>query len=180
MNAYAYGTRLALMLLVVATIGCDRVTKHFAAESLAGEPRQSFLADTVRLEYVENSGAFLSLGADLPPAIRTMLFTVGNGMILIGTVILAVRRRWTGAELFGLGLVFAGGASNLADRIARGSVIDFMNVGLGSVRTGIFNVADVAIMGGVILLVLTHFRAGREPLVPVPDPESASQIVVDR
>ena len=85
----AYGTRLALLLLVVGTIGCDRVTKHLAAETLAGEPRQSFLADTVRLEYVENSGRFLSLGADLPPAVRTLLFTVGNGSILIGTLILA-------------------------------------------------------------------------------------------
>ena len=166
-------TRLALMLLIVTTIGCDRVTKHFAAESLAGEPRQSFLADTVRLEYVENSGAFLSLGADLPPPVRTALFTVGNGLILIGTVVLAVRRRWTGTELFGLGLVFAGGASNLADRIARGSVIDFMNVGLGSLRTGIFNVADVAIMAGVLLLVLTHLRTGHEPRPVASDPESA-------
>ena len=95
-------------------------------------------------------------------------------MILIGTIVLAVRRRWTGTELFGLGLVFAGGASNLADRIAHGSVIDFMNVGLGSLRTGIFNVADVAIMAGVLVLVLTHWRAGREPRVPVPNPESAS------
>ena len=165
-------TRLALMLLVVTTIGCDRVTKHFAAESLAGEPRQSFLADTVRLEYVENSGAFLSLGADLPPAVRTAIFTVGNSLILIGTIILAVRRHWTGTELFGLGLVFAGGASNLADRIARGSVIDFMNVGLGTLRTGIFNVADVAIMVGVLVLVLTHVRAGREPRPVAHDPES--------
>ena len=169
----AYGTRLALMLLVVGTIGCDRMTKHFAAETLAGEPRQSFLADTVRLEYVENSGAFLSLGADLPPAVRTMLFTVGNAVILVGTVILAVRRRWTVTELLGLGLVFAGGASNLADRIARGSVIDFMNVGLGSLRTGIFNVADVAIMAGVVLLVLAHLRLGREPRTPPTDQESA-------
>jgi signal peptidase II len=166
-------TRLVLMLLVVTTIGCDRVTKHFAAESLAGEPRQSFLADTVRLEYVENSGAFLSLGADLPPAVRTAIFTVGNGLILIGTIILAVRRHWTGTELFGLALVFAGGASNLADRIARGSVIDFMNVGLGTLRTGIFNVADVAIMGGVLVLMLTHLRTGREPRPAAADPESA-------
>jgi signal peptidase II len=38
--------------------------------------------------------------------------------------------------------------SNLIDRIAVGSVIDFLNVGVGSLRTGIFNLADVAIMAG--------------------------------
>ena len=151
--------RSVLLALVVATIGCDRVTKHFAAETLAGEPRQSFLADTVRLEYVENTGAFLSLGADLPPAVRTALFTVGNGLILVATVVMAVRLHWTGLQLFGLALVFAGGASNLADRIVRGSVIDFMNIGLGPLRTGIFNVADVAILGGVAFLVLSHFKS---------------------
>ena len=151
--------RSVLLALVIATIGCDRVTKHFAAESLAGEPRQSFLGDMVRLEYVENTGAFLSLGADLPPAIRTALFTVGNGLILVATIVMAVRLHWTGLQLFGLALLFAGGASNLADRIVRGSVIDFMNVGLGPLRTGIFNVADVAILGGVGFLLFAHFRS---------------------
>ena len=72
---------------------------------------------------------------------------------------MAVRLHWTGLQLFGLALVFAGGASNLADRIARGSVIDFMNVGLGSLRTGIFNVADVALLGGVGFLLFAHFRS---------------------
>jgi signal peptidase II len=48
----------------------------------------------------------------------------------------------------------AGGASNLLDRLAFGRVIDFINVGLGSVRTGIFNVADMAIMLGAAVVVL--------------------------
>jgi signal peptidase II len=52
-------------------------------------------------------------------------------------------------------LVAAGGAGNLVDRIVRdGRVIDFMNLGLGPVRTGIFNMADVQIMAGLALLLL--------------------------
>jgi lipoprotein signal peptidase len=50
-------------------------------------------------------------------------------------------------------LFLAGGLSNLADRLAIGSVIDFLNVGIGQVRTGIFNVADVAIMTGAALVL---------------------------
>jgi hypothetical protein len=42
----------------MATIGCDRVTKHFAAVSLSDAPTESFMMDTVRLEYAENAGAF--------------------------------------------------------------------------------------------------------------------------
>jgi signal peptidase II len=51
---------------MASTIGCDRVTKHMAAALLADKPPQSFLADSVRLEYAENAGGFLSLGAGLP------------------------------------------------------------------------------------------------------------------
>jgi hypothetical protein len=46
--------RVALSVAVVATIGCDRVSKHIATATLAGEPGRSYLADTIRLEYVEN------------------------------------------------------------------------------------------------------------------------------
>jgi lipoprotein signal peptidase len=73
---------LALTLAVLSTIGCDRVTKHAAATFLPGLPSRSYLADTVRLEYVENTGGFLSLGAELPSAVRTGLFTVGTGLLL--------------------------------------------------------------------------------------------------
>ena len=69
------GVRLVLVLAIAATISCDRATKHLAATTLAGAPAQSFLADTVRIQYAENAGGFLSMGSDLPPLVRTGLFT---------------------------------------------------------------------------------------------------------
>ena len=75
--------RVMLLIAISATVGCDRVTKHIAATTLAGEPRQSFLADTFRLEYAENTGAFLSLGANWPPQIRTAVFGIGNAVVLL-------------------------------------------------------------------------------------------------
>jgi signal peptidase II len=57
--------------------------------------------------------------------------------------------------ILGGSLIVGGGFSNLVDRIFnRGIVVDFMNMGVGGLRTGIFNVADVAIMAGVGLLLL--------------------------
>jgi signal peptidase II len=54
-----------------------------------------------------------------------------------------------------LALVAGGGISNLIDRLLyNGRVTDFLNVGIGGVRTGIFNVADMAIMAGALLLLL--------------------------
>jgi signal peptidase II len=75
----------------------------------------------------------------------------------------AFKLRLTGWPLVGLSLVWAGGASNWVDRMARGSVVDFLNVGFGALRTGIFNVADVAIMLGACILVFTYQQHNREP-----------------
>jgi len=156
--------RLLLLCLVVATIGCDRATKHLATTYLSGTPRQSFFRDTVRLEYSENAGAFLSLGAGLPPWARFWLLSVGTGLLLAALGVLLWRRRYGGRTLVGLSLIWSGGVSNLVDRALRGVVVDFLNLGVGGLRTGIFNVADMAIVAGVVLVVAA--RPTRAPTSP--------------
>jgi signal peptidase II len=155
------GTRVVLILIIVATVGCDRVTKHIASSRLAGAPDRSYLADSVRFAYVENTGGFLSLGADLPHTVRTAVFTVATGLMLLGLAVAGIRYRWSAWPLCGLALFIAGGASNWIDRVVHGSVVDFMNVGIGPLRTGIFNVADVAILLGAGIFMAAEFR--REP-----------------
>jgi signal peptidase II len=152
-----------VLLACLATVGCDRVTKHAAATLLADTQERSFLGDTVRLSYAENTGGFLSLGADLPVERRVIVFTIVTGLLLVSLAAAAVRRHWEGARLLGAALIVSGGASNWMDRVVVGSVVDFMNVGIGPVRTGIFNVADVAIMAGVALLVLAYRAPSGEP-----------------
>ena len=178
-------TRLAVRVLlasaIVATIGCDHATKHIAATTLAGMPTRSFLGDTIRLQYAENPGGFLSLGADLPPVFRTGVFTVGTGIALLALTIGALRLNWTGWPLVGLTLFVAGGASNWMDRVVRGSVVDFINVGIGPVRTGIFNIADMALMIGVAIVVIAEVRriVAAEPDPPAPEPEASTQQAPD-
>jgi signal peptidase II len=155
------GKSLALLLLVVMTIGCDRVTKQLATENLAGEPAHSYLADTFRLTYAENVGGFLSLGAGLPSAVRNAVFTVVTGALLLGLALLAWRQRGSVWHAAAFSLFIAGGLSNWFDRVSAGRVIDFMNIGIGWLRTGIFNVADVAIMVGAALFVLAELRFRR-------------------
>ena len=150
--------RLALLLTAVATVGCDHVTKQVAISSLAGTPGRSFLADTIRLAYAENPGGFLSLGANLPPTARVAVFTVVTGFVLLGLAGAAIRFQWRGWPAFGLTLFVAGGLSNWFDRALRGSVVDFLNIGVGSLRTGIFNVADVAIVLGAVVLLVAEIR----------------------
>lgn len=157
-----FGRTVILLALVLGTVGCDRVTKHIAATSLEGAPRQSFFADVVRLEYAENPGGFLSLGADLPPAIRSIIFQLGAGLMLVGLLLIAIRLRWRGWPPIGLSLAFAGGVSNWIDRVMHGSVIDFLNIGFGPLRTGIFNLADVAVMLGVSILLVNYHQLNFE------------------
>ena len=147
-----------LCLLLAATAGCDRVTKHYALTNLAGTAGYSYLGDTIRLDYHENAGGFLSAGAAWKPATRTVVFQLANGVFLFGTLLLASRYQWSRLAAAGLILFVAGGLSNLVDRVAMGSVIDFLNIGIGPFRTGIFNVADVAIVAGVALLVAERYR----------------------
>ena len=134
---------LVVLLLVVATVGCDRVTKHLAVENLAGEPTHSFLGDTIRLTYAQNTGGFLSLGAGLPPALRTGVFTIATGVILLLMAALAWRERGSLWHAAAFSLFVAGGASNWFDRVNDGSVVDFLNVGIGWLRTGIFSSSPI-------------------------------------
>jgi signal peptidase II len=147
-------TRMLALVLMLTTIGCDRVTKHLATTRLAGNFPRAYLNGTVRLEYAENPGAFLSLGENLPNWARTGVLTIAATLGLAAVAVAAFKLRRRSTAFIGAILFIAGGASNLVDRFTRGSVVDFVNVGVGSLRTGIFNVADVALMVGVGLIVL--------------------------
>jgi signal peptidase II len=155
-------TRLILLVAIVATISCDRITKHVATNTLAGAGSRSFLGDTIRLQYAENTGAFLSFGSDWPSWMRTGVFGVGNALILCALVTAAIRFRWEWRALLGVSLFATGGVSNLLDRILYGNVIDFMNVGVGPLRTGIFNFADMAIMLGGAIVLWASYRSDGE------------------
>jgi len=89
------------------------------------------------------------------------LFTIGTGIMLLALTAMAHRFVDGSWSMLGLTLFVAGGASNWMDRLVHGSVVDFLNVGIGPLRTGIFNVADVAIMLGVGISLLAQFGRNR-------------------
>jgi signal peptidase II len=154
--------RLFLILLVlVACASADQVTKRLARESLAGRPPIDLLGGVLHLEYAENPGAFLSLGAGLPPLTRVLLLTVGVVPILAGALVYLLRSpSLSRAQLVGLSLVIGGGFGNLADRLLRGGlVVDFAVLRIGPLHTGVFNIADVALMAGIGLFLLGTLRA---------------------
>lgn len=114
----------------------------------------SFLAGTLRLEYAENAGGFLGLGDSLPGELRTGLFTYGCTAGVAAILVYLFFARLSALQALALSLISAGGIGNLIDRWTCGTVRDFLNVGLGPIRTGIFNVADAAMMAGCVLILV--------------------------
>lgn len=143
-----YGCSIFLILL-------DQATKHWAQLSFRGQPTQTYLGDLFRFDYAENPGAFLGMGDSLSSPSRFWIFTILVFLMMLGLIFFLHFRKFSRSEAWAYSLVFAGGIGNLIDRAFRteGRVIDFMNMGVGSLRTGIFNVADMAILAGLILLV---------------------------
>jgi len=154
--------RYRLQVLVgvtVASVVVDLFTKVLAVRMLAGRAPLTFLGDSLRLQYVENRGAFLGLGASLPTAVRTGIFVLAVAVLLAVLIVYVVRSPGVArAELWATSLFVGGGLGNLIDRVWLGYVRDFANVGIGPVRTGVFNVADMAISAGAVLLVVFLVR----------------------
>jgi signal peptidase II len=153
-----FWTTSLLLVLLLGTIGCDHATKHWAQVTLAQSGARSYLGNLVTLEYSENQGAFLSLGADWSRPARFILFSVGAALLLAFSAMALMSHATSSVSIVGIALFLGGGVSNLLDRLSRGLVIDFMNIGIGPVRTGIFNVADVAIMAGAALAAFSWVR----------------------
>jgi signal peptidase II len=151
---------LAVFLVLLSTAGCDQATKHFARTGLAQWQSSPIAGGLIELTLAENPGTFLSLGASLPEPLRGTLLTFGIGIGLACLLIYLVRNpalRWS--SFLALSLVWAGGTSNLLDRFSRnGLVTDFILLRLGPFHTGIFNLADMAIVAGIIILAASSFR----------------------
>jgi len=140
---------LGMMLL---TIGLDHATKIAALAILETRPPIEMVGGVVRWELAYNPGAFLSLGAGLPVELRRAIFgwIVPLGVVLASIFFLRDKSLGAGS-LAALGLLAGGGISNGIDRLLNeGYVTDFVSLGIGALRTGIFNVADLAVIAGVV------------------------------
>jgi signal peptidase II len=162
----------AKLLWIVGMVTADRWTKLLAIDHVKDHAPQIYFGDLFRMEYAENPGAFLSLGATLSADTRFWVFAVAVGLFLLGASVILFRENlyamsvWAtrGVPLdritsFSLAIILGGGVGNLIDRSTRPNhgVVDFLNLGIGNFRTGIFNVADMAIMLGVVLLAWQSF-----------------------
>lgn len=144
-----------IFTLLIITVIFDQITKVVARNTLSAIHELSYLGNTLILRHTENTGAFLSLGSDLPENVRFWIFSVMVSVGLAYVLWQLLRDKQMGQfETVAWAIIIGGGVGNLIDRIGRGSVTDFLNVGIGNLRTGIFNVADMAVTFGAIALLI--------------------------
>ena len=138
-----------LMLLTVSLVGCDHATKLAAQAALGSGRSVSIVPGVVDLRYAENRDSAFSLLRVLHLQSAAPLLVFAASAALLAAAFVWWQRRHAGRlEQTGYALVVAGAIGNVADRIARGYVIDFIHVR----HWPIFNVADIAIaVGGAIL-----------------------------
>ncbi len=149
---------LTIILVSISCVGCDQTTKSLAAEYLSKNGMDTYFYDILRIGYTENIGAFLGLGNGLSSEVRFGIFVVVVGLFLFCLLYyLVTNHKQNFYSLVSLSLVFSGGISNFYDRVINnGAVIDFLNIGFGSIRTGVFNVADMAILLGIFVFMFTE------------------------
>ena len=174
-----YKSRITLILTIVAvSVVLDQATKRMAIAWLMGSPPHIYLGDFFRLQYAENTGAFLGLFGKMSETLRQILLVGFNSVILaVVSGFLFFSRDMAKLVTVALALILSGGIGNLIDRVAySGIVVDFMNMGLPWVsirgwepRTGIFNVADLAIVGGLVLMVIAEFFKAAAPTEEAPE-----------
>lgn len=149
-----------LIFAVIGCVGCDQQTKIWAKELLQLGKSISYLNDNFQFILVENHGAFLGLGDQLPEHLKTIIFV---GVISVGLsagLILASRaKNMTLLGYLATVLFISGGIGNLIDRaLNHGGVVDFIYMGFGAVHTGIFNLADIFIMIATVIMLYLSFK----------------------
>ena len=147
-----------IFLIILINIGCDQVSKKIVRHSIGPYETISVLNDHLTVTHAENPGAFLSLGDSLPKAAKNILLSL-LPLIVITFVFyyIITRHSLSRATLVGLCFIIGGGIGNVFDRIVYGSVTDFLHIKFGIFQTGIFNLADLSIVTGTLILVSGSF-----------------------
>jgi signal peptidase II len=150
---------LLILILVIFNIGLDQISKGIVRETVIPGSRTELLGKQLQLMNVENSGAFLSMGSDSNPPVK-LIFLLILPVIVLGIILYYVLTNTTldRLSIVGFSSIAGGGIANLYDRFLYGSVTDFLFMDFGGVfRTGIFNVADLSVTTGMILLLISSF-----------------------
>lgn len=146
-----------IVLLIVFNIAIDQISKVWVRANFDYGETKSLIGEKFIMQYVENPGAFLGMGSDMHPTLKLILLLI-LPTIVLGYVIYYIikNKELDRMSLIAFCCIVGGGIANVFDRITRGEVTDFFFINLGGVfKTGIFNVADVSVTTGMLMLLFS-------------------------
>lgn len=143
---------ISILILILANTGLDQLTKNLVRKHIDYFEKISLIDQYVLLTRIENSGAFLSTGESLEDPVKLVFLTILPVIgLCFGIYYLLTNSKLPYILVIGVSLIIGGGLGNLYDRYVYGTVTDFLYIDLHFFRTGIFNIADVSILLGVLM-----------------------------
>ncbi len=139
---------LVFIGLALGVVIVDQLTKAWLVANLSPGETMTVIGDWVRLVFSQNSGALFGLFRD-----NAALFGLAS-LVVVGLIV--AYHATAGRSLYlsiALGFLLGGALGNLTDRLSRGFVVDFVDIGIGDFRWYTFNVADAAISTAIVMLI---------------------------
>ena len=151
---------LLITTIVFLSIALDQISKIWVRNNFDSYIENSIIGDVFTLIKVENTGAFLGMGSELSETLRILLLIVLPIIVLISiTIYTYIEKTLDKISIIGFSLIIGGGIGNIFDRIVYGSVTDFLYLDFGGIfKTGIFNIADLSVTTGMILILISSFK----------------------
>ncbi|MCH1485604.1 MAG: signal peptidase II [Flavobacteriaceae bacterium] len=151
---------LLITILVFLSITFDQISKIWVRNNFESYSEKSIIGDVFTLIKVENTGAFLGMGSELSEIPRILLLIILPVIVLISiTLYTYIDKSLDKLSIIGFSLIIGGGIANIFDRIVFGSVTDFLYINLGGIfKTGIFNIADLSVTTGMIIILISSFK----------------------
>lgn len=155
---------VSIVLLIIFNIAIDQISKVIVRANIELREVIELIGDKFILTNVENKGAFLGMGSEMNETLR-LIFLLILPTLVLGYLIyyIIVNKTLDKLSTMALSCIAGGGIANVFDRIAFGKVTDFFFIDLGGVfKTGIFNVADMSVTFGMLVLIYTWIIAPKK------------------
>ena len=146
----------SVFLMVAAVVLLvDQLSKAWVVSTVQPGSAFSVLGDLLRVVYSKNSGALFGLFGSVAPVMA---------LVSVGVLVVIVWYHGHAARSLvlslALGMLLGGAIGNSLDRIRLGFVVDWVDMGVGSTRFWTYNLADAAVDGAILLLLLGTLRSG--------------------
>lgn len=145
---------MALILIVLAVLALDQAAKYLVVTGIEKNSSVPVVDGVLYLTHIQNPGAAFGLLPDQ----RVLFYVVTFFVLLVLVAFYAMANRRTVLLTVSSGLIIGGALGNLIDRVLKGTVTDYIDVKFWPV----FNVADIAVVGGFILFAIMIVQGDRK------------------